>query len=271
MPASWAKPRRWAAPSRTSGSRRLRSRSKKRSDSARRERDQQIAWRSGGDARSGSGCWRRPRSSASCPAPPTPAGRARVTVRQLLVGALRRGSRPPPTAASAAASDGRRARVSSRVTATKNGGSAGRAVARARHRRAAPPGSTGTGSTRALPDGRSDTTRKVTRSVRPEHASSRRPAPYRTGSSAGRPVCSVAAAIAARAASSSSVVGLQRDGHDRRRPHVAGHPLVVVDQLGQAGRSGGPSGMSRCVRPASCTRIGACGAEPCSRPSVTPE
>src|SRR5258705_5415955 len=33
-------------------------------------------------------------------------------------------------------------------------------------------------------------------------ASSRRPAPYRTGSSAGSPVCSVAAAIAERASSS---------------------------------------------------------------------
>ena len=79
----------------------------------------------------------------------------------------------------------------------------------------------------------SDTTRKVTRSVRPEP----RPAGGRRRSAPGRrPAArSAPSALGDRRAGLvvAQVVGLQRDRHDRRRPHVAGHPLVVVDQLRQ--------------------------------------
>ena len=57
--------------------------------------------------------------------------------------------------------------------------------------------------------------------------------PKRTGSSAGRPVSASAAAIAARAPSSSSVARVERDRDDLGRPGDQRRALVQLDELGE--------------------------------------
>ena len=112
----------------------------------------------------------------------------------------------------------------------------------------------------------------VPRTSSGEHRVEQRgPAPNRTGSSATRPVSAAAPSIAARAASSSSSTRVERDRRHRRRARGQRRSARAARPARRAAGSGGPgSPRSRSGRPGGRGRS-ACGAEPCTSPSVTPE
>ena len=102
-------------------------------------------------------------------------------------------------------------------------------------------------------------------------ASASRSAPKRTGSSAGSPVSASAAAIAARAAASSSVARVERDRDDLRRPREQRRSRSCSSTSSASDGIGKRSSSSTNAWPAMWQSTNACGALPCSRPSVTPE
>jgi hypothetical protein len=120
---------------------------------------------------------------------------------------------------------------------------------------------------RGLPSAR----RRVAPLIRARTASRSPPLPKRTGSSAGSPVSSATAAIAARASSSLAISAVLTAMHTTFAGRRGKEIRSWSSTSSASGGIGCPGQPSISVAPARWQRTNECGAAPCTSPRVTPE